>query len=311
MTEHELPVVERSRREFLRSVGAVGASVAAVGAGLVTPSALALPGDHGKAWAVPPDSPYAPFRMALQSYSLRKLDFQAMIDVHYDLEVKFVELWPGHLPADIEEGPLRRRFKAMRHNALKRIAYGVVEFTKDHARNRDIFEYAKKLNVFALTASPTPDSFDSLDRLVEKFGIAVAIHNHGPEDKRYGKPEQISKAIKNHHRLIGLCVDTGHFLRSGIDPVDVVKAFKGRVHAVHLKDVKQRGAKAKGKVGTVLGQGELELVPFLRELLKAGFHGGLALEYEEEADAPVPSIRKCLEVVRAAVRDVRPRPKKE
>ena len=37
--------------------------------------------------------------------------------------------------------------------------------------------------------------------------------------------ESIEKAIKDHHEKIGVCNDTGHFLRTRIDPLDVVKAF--------------------------------------------------------------------------------------
>ncbi len=250
-------------------------------------------------WAEEPRGPYAPFRMALHTYSLRKLDFQKAIDAVYDLRLGLVELWPDHLPATLEEGEFRRRVRSMRQNMIGRVAYGVVSFTKDHERNRVVFELARRLNIHALTANPEPDSFESLDKLVEELGIAVAIHNHGPEDKRYGTPELLEKAIKDHHKLIGLCVDTGHFLRSGVKPAQVVKAFQGRVHAVHLKDVKVEGAKS---TDTLLGQGDLDLVPFLRALKESGFKGGLALEYEDEPENPVPSIKKCLEAVQEAVK---------
>ena len=60
---------------------------------------------------------------------------------------------------------------------------------------------------------PRSRAFDELDKLVENFGIAVGIHNHGP-GHRYAKIETIANAIKDHHPKIGCCIDTGHFLRS-------------------------------------------------------------------------------------------------
>ena len=134
---------------------------------------------------------------------------------------------------------------------------------------------------------------------MEEFKIPIAIHNHGPEDPRYRTPEMIAKAIKDHHRLIGLCVDTGHFLMADVNPVEVVKEFRDRVYGVHLKDVKSEG---KQKRWAVLGEGDLKTPDLLKALKDIGFRGGLSLEYEEEEDNPVPPVKKCLLVVRDAVK---------
>ena len=88
-----------------------------------------------------------------------------------------------------------------------------------------------------LSADPAPDSFDSLDKLVEEYGVGVGIHNHGP-GHRYAKIDTIAEAIKDHNPKIGCCIDTGHFLRSREDPVRAVEVFGHRIFGVHLKDVK-------------------------------------------------------------------------
>lgn len=283
-----------NRRRFLRQT-----SLAALAAATWPLSLRA--GEAGKKapWAEEPKGPYAPFRMALQSYSLRKFEFQKAVETLYDVRLDFIDLWPGHFPANLDESEFRRRLRFMRQNMARRIAYGVVEFTKDHEANRTIFEFAKKLNVYAITANPAPDSFESIDKLAAQFELTVAIHNHGPDDKMYGTPDLIQKAIKDCSTRIGLCVDTGHFLRAGVKPAEVLKTFKDRVHAVHLKDGKSEGGSWKE---TIAGQGDLDLLGFLRALKASGFKGGLALEYEEEPENPVPSILKCLESVKEAVK---------
>ncbi len=295
------------RREFLRRAGEV---LAAAGAGALSPlGGLAAQDDSApkrkkaKAALEEPSGPYAPFRMAIQSYSLRKFGFEKMVELAYALELRFVELYPEHLPMSLGEQELNSRRRILRHNSLRPIAYGVVNFSKDHEKNRATFEFARRLDLASLSAYPEADSFESLDKLVEEFKIPIAIHNHGPEDKRYRTPEMIAKAIKDHHKLIGLCVDTGHFLRAGVNPVEVVREFKERVYGVHLKDVKSEGNEKKF---TVLGQGDLDTPNLLKVLKEAGFKGGLSLEYEEEADAPIPSIEKCLQAVRDAVKKLNP-----
>jgi inosose dehydratase len=292
------------RRRFLQSAGA--GALAAAGAGLW---GRCLPAEDEKGEKKAPRKgeraealgPYAPFRMAIQSYSLRKFDFEKMVQHLYDLEMHFVELYPGHMKSDLGEFEFRSHMRIMRQNSVRALAYGVVEFTKDAEKNRALFDFAKKVRLASLTGNPSPDSFDSLDKLVEEYKIPVGIHNHGPEDKLYRTPELIEKAIKDHHKLIGLCVDTGHFLRAGVDPVEVVKQFKDRVYGCHLKDVKSTGEK---RVFSVLGQGDLKLVDLLKLLKEAGFKGGLSLEYEEEEDNPIASIKKCLEAVREAVKKI-------
>ena len=110
---------------------------------------------------------------------------------------------------------------------------------------------------------------------MEEFGVGVGIHNHGP-GHRYAKIETISDAIKDHHQKIGCCIDTGHFLRSRIDPVDAAEAFAGRTYGVHLKDVKD------AKTFTVLGKGDLRTVDFLKVLAENKYKYCLAIEYEEK-----------------------------
>ena len=49
--------------------------------------------------------------------------------------------------------------------------------------------------------------------------------------------------MKGRHKNIGVCVDTGHTLRSNEDPVEWVKKLGPRVFALHLKDVAEKTAK--------------------------------------------------------------------
>jgi sugar phosphate isomerase/epimerase len=164
----------------------------------------------------------------------------------------------------------------------------------DEGALRRLFDFAKTMGIEVLTADPTPDSFDLLDKLVDEYGIYVAIHNHGP-GSRYPGVDSVLKAIQGHHERIGLCYDTGHAARAGDDIVEGVRKIGQRIYGVHLKDVNAE------KRDVVIGTGTLDIKGFLKALKRVGFNGALMVEYELEPANPVPGIRQSLEFVKKAL----------
>ena len=270
----------------------------AIGAGLAAAGALAL--GRGLNAADTP-GPYGPFKLGLQSYSLRgytkggKPDVEKALEVSRDLGVGYWEAYPAHLPMTTDPAKAAEAKKRMADGGVTVIAYGVSRFGKDHDANRKVFEFAKLMGFGYLSADPDPDSFESLDKLVDEYGVAVGIHNHGP-GHRYAKIDVIQSVIKDHNPKIGCCVDTGHFLRSREDPVRAVEVFGKRTFGVHLKDVKD------AKTFTELGKGDLRTADLLKALAKLRYDYCLALEYEEHPENPVAEIRECLNAVREAVK---------
>jgi sugar phosphate isomerase/epimerase len=243
--------------------------------------------------AAPTPSPYGPFKMAFQSYSLRGLNgVHKALDATEELGVHFWEAFPGHFPADVKKADEYKKLAA--DHGVTVIGYGVSGFGKDHDKNRKLFEFAKAMGFGYLSADPSEDAFDNLDKLVEEYGVAIGIHNHGPGHK-WAKIDTIAAAIKDHHPKIGCCVDTGHFLRSREDPVRAVEVFGDRVFGVHLKDVKD------ARKFTILGQGDLRTADFLKALAKNHYGYGLMIEYEEKPEDPTEDIRECLAAYRKAL----------
>jgi inosose dehydratase len=181
-------------------------------------------------------------------------------------------------------------------------AHGVNRLTKDAAKNRQIFEFAKKLGAASITADPDLDSFDSLDDLVKEFDIRVAIHNHGPRH-RYNKAIDVLRVIEGRDKRIGACADLGHYIRSGQNAPEVIRWLKGRLYGIHLKDFAEMKDKTEG---VILGKGHLNLEAVFFELQSAGFpsNGALSLEYEENKDNPLADIRECVTVAKAAMKTV-------
>ena len=269
-----------SRRDLLRASAAFGAAA-------LTPRA---------GWALDGGDPaYAGFKMGLQTYSLRAFDLDKTLATLKDLGLKYAQFYRGgQMIVTDDAASIEGWKKKLAEAGVKMLSFGVERFTKDHAENRKRFEFAKAMGFPVLVAAPSPDSFESLDALTKEYGIKIAIHNHGPEDKTWGKLEQLQKGLEKWPEAIGVCVDTGHTLRIGEDPVHWIKALGPRVHDCHLKDA------SAPKVFNILGQGKLDLVGTLKALKEVKFDGILALEYELNEKNPVDDIRKCLEAAREA-----------
>ena len=278
------------RRRFLQSAAVGGAAF--------------LAGGLRPASAFEPADPYGGFKMGLQSYSLRGFDAKTALAHTRKLGVKYWESFPGHIPL----GTLPRHIaeqKALLHDAgVTLLAYGVVEFDANETKTREKFDFAKAMGMTAMSANPKKDkaTFDLLDRMVEEYGVAIAIHNHGP-GARYDKIRDVAEIVKDRHPKVGACVDTGHYLRSDEDPVQALETLSGRLFGVHLKDVRTiNDAGKRGKRFTILGQGDLDTLGCLRVLKKLNYAGCLALEYEENEKNPLADIEACLETVREAVK---------
>ncbi|RCS46310.1 sugar phosphate isomerase/epimerase [Bremerella cremea] len=271
-----------SRRSFL---AATSAAVAA----------CALP---GRAWATYDQSRFPGFKVGLQSYSLRGFDVDKAIQLAGDLGVAHLEFYSAHFPLNSTDEQIAAMKKKMSDQGMVILGHGVNSFSKDHAANEKIFKFAKAAGIKNISADPAPDSFDSLDKLVDKYDIRIAIHNHGPSH-RYNTALDVLNAVKPHDPRIGACADLGHFIRSGEDPVEVIRLLKGRLYGIHLKDFAEQKERTEG---VILGKGHLDTVGVFRALRQVEFpvDGCLSLEYEENPKDPVADIRECLEIASEA-----------
>ena len=126
---------------------------------------------------------------------------------------------------------------------------------------------------------------------VKKYDIKVAIHNHGPGDKRWPTPQSAYEKITALDPRVGLCIDIGHTVRIGANLVEQVEKCADRLFDIHMKDV--TAATAKGKC-IQLGRGVIDIPAFLRALLKIKYKGVVSYEYEIEDNDPLPGLCECV-----------------
>ena len=279
-----------SRRDFLR----LGATSAAV---------LAIP-----SMAAAKEDAYGGFMVGAQSYTFRQFKLEQAVKKIADCGLHYVEFFRGHVPLNSTPEQIKSVLSLCKDNGITPNAFGVEGFSKDHDANKKRFEFAAALGVKSLSADPSLDSFDSLDKLCDEFKIAIAIHPHGPSGGKnrhqWWSAEVIMKAVKDHHKLIGTCLDTGHLIRMAqlgemLDPAQQVKVMGDRNFGMHLKDHDN-----KRKTDVVYGRdgGVLDVVAVLKALREVKFKGSISIEYEAKPDDPSGDVKACLEVFRDCVK---------
>ncbi|HLH79977.1 MAG TPA: sugar phosphate isomerase/epimerase [Chthonomonas sp.] len=246
------------------------------------------------------NSPYGPFKMGIQSYSLRHFNLDEALDITQQLGLHYWEGFMSHIPLTNDSQQIASFKQKLAAHNIRMLAYGVVGFSNNEAEARRIFEFAKAMDIPVLSAYPAPDSLPLLDRLTREYRIAIAIHNHGPGDTLYGHPDQVLKAVAGRNPLVGACEDTGHMIMAKEDPVAAEVRYGKRLLDVHLKAAKvsPNGGREFADIGDP--DSLLDTIGFLDILLRLRYNRLVALEYELHESDPVPSIQSCLELVRHA-----------
>ena len=122
------------------------------------------------------------------------------------------------------------------------------------------------------------------------------MHNHPKSPKsKYWRPENVLAVCQGRGKRIGACCDTGHWVRSGLKPVECLKKMEGRVITFHLKDVAEWGKPAARDVP--LGTGKANYAAVLKELHRQGFQGIMPIEYEHDSPKLIDELAECLAFV--------------
>ena len=266
-----------NRRNFLKT-------------GLLGSTALAAAALPGELFAGPTKSPRDPFdglKIGMASYTLRKFSLDQAVAMTKQAGVKYICLKDMHLPlksSTAERHAARQKVEAA---GLSLCGCGVIYMKNDEAEIRTFFDYAKDAGMPTIVCSPDPDALDNVEKMARQYDIRVAIHNHGPTDKKYPSPLDVLRLVKNRDSRMGICMDVGHTVRIGEDPVAVIKECSARLYDFHFKDVTAPTPEGKP---TEVGQGVIDIVGVLRELVKLKFTYHVNLEYEANGDAPMPGI---------------------
>jgi sugar phosphate isomerase/epimerase len=237
-------------------------------------------------------------KVGLASYSLRKFSLEQAIEMCRAMEVRYITLKDVHLPMTATPDEIRAAVTKLDAAGIKLMGGGVIYMKNDEAVVRKAFEYAKAAGFPLIVGAPDPDAIPLVERFVREYGIPLAIHNHGPEDKSYPAPLDALKLIKDRDRRLGLCMDVGHTVRAGANPVRTVAEVGDRLMDLHVKDLRSATDEASQ---VEVGKGIVDYPGLIRALHQRNFAGHVALEYEINEDHPEVGIRESLAYLRGVV----------
>ena len=248
------------------------------------------------------------FAIGPQAYSFNKFSAFEAVEKAAAAGAKCIEFYPGqklspempdkklhHTMSDEDFAALQAK---LAKHGVKAVNYGVVG-GKDEAEWRQIFEFAKKFNLYSITTEDV-GHLDIIEKLVKEFDIRVGYHEHAkrPLDRNYQvwDPNFVAQMVKDRDSRIGACADTGHWATTGLVPLDCLKILKGRIISVHLKDRPKIGEHLPD---AVYGTGVSDVPAMLAELKAQGFAGNIAVEYENKWEDNVGDVKANIEFVKA------------
>jgi sugar phosphate isomerase/epimerase len=269
-----------------------------------------VPAAPAKLAAGAPTAEELGWRLAIQCWSFNKATFFDCVDRAASMGVKYLEMFPGQrvdgehagwqTNQDMPPEALQAVQAKLAAAGVRVVNFGVTGIPGDEAGRRKLFAWAKGLGIETLCAEPEAAALPALDRLCQEYGISLALHNH-PEPSRYWNPQTVLDACKGLSPRLGACADTGHWMRSGVTPMDGIRLLQWRIITFHFKDLNEMG---KGAHDVPWGTGKGDIPAVLRRLRQQGFRGVFSSEYEYNWEKNTEDIAACVRNFEAMAREI-------
>lgn len=281
-----------SRRSFLgfAALAAAGLAAAPRNAGAVLSSAATEPGTLSG-----PES----IRLGVASYSLRQFPREYVIEAVQRLRTPWVNLKSFHQPYEGSADELIAGRRMFEEAGLQIVGGGTITLHQDEDDDiRSYFEYARLSGMPLMVIAPTAQTLPRIERFVIEYDIQVAVHVHGPTDQHFPGPQDVLPVIESMDPRVGICVDVGHTARTGIDVVEAIAMSGDRVLDMHMKDLADL---TDARSQCVVGEGAIDVPGIFRQLAAMNYPGYVNLEYEIDADDPLPGMLRSFGYMRGVL----------
>jgi len=235
--------------------------------------------------------PWKNLKIGIASYTFRKFSVEETVKAIQRLSLHYVSIKDFHLALTSTAAERKAVIQKFMDAGITALSCGNITMQNDEKDIRRAFDYARDCNMPTIVCSPDPNSMALLDKMVKEYDIKLAIHNHGPEDKRFPSPYDVYKAVQGFDKRIGLCIDVGHTARAKVNPAEAIIKCKDRLYDLHIKDIdstEPNGATIEG------GRGVLDLPAILYSLQKIKYDRLVSIEYEGWENDPLPAVAETL-----------------
>lgn len=237
-----------------------------------------------------------------QAYTFKFFTLEETLGKLRELNLRYVELVPGQRVGPKFTSLLDHKMTSKDRVALREllnskgisaIAYGVVSIENEEEW-RILFDFAKEMGIKVITTEPAFEYLDLIESLAIRYNIKIAFHNHAIP-RRFWHPDIIMNVLDGRSKMLGACADIGHWIRSGLNPLDCLQKLEGRVISIHLKDLNTyKNTDGKTIYDVPWGTGISNIAGILHELKRQGFKGPISVEYEYNWLNSIPDIRESL-----------------
>jgi inosose dehydratase len=156
------------------------------------------------------------------------------------------------------------------------------------------------------TGAPTTEQLQQYGKLLNEigkqtraFGVQVNYHNHMHQ---LGEtPQEVDVILANcEAENVKLELDIAHYHQGGGNPVEAIRKYQHRLHALHLKDVRPNTGAGESRPYTFveLGQGQVDLPGVFKALQAIKFKGWGIIELDAVPDKS-KTPRQCAEITKA------------
>ena len=223
--------------------------------------------------------------LSAHTYTFKQFTFFEAVDKALQAGLTSVEAYPGQKLGGGMEGTMDYQMDAAQRKAILRAlkkkkvklqAFGVVKGNTE-AEWKQLFAFAKAMGIKVINSEPDEKFMPLIGELANRYKIKLGIHNH-PKPSHYWDPQVVLSAVaKANSPYVGGCADVGHWVRSGLDPLECLKQYEGHLVSLHFKDLSEKSREGHD---VHWGTGVCNVEGLLAELKRQGFEGTLSAEYE-------------------------------
>lgn len=159
-----------------------------------------------------------PFQLGMAGYTFHKFDLDTTLKTMQRLDIHYLCIKDFHLPFNSSDEQIKAFHARCAEYGVSGYAVGPI-YMKTEAEIDKAFEYAKRVGVKIIVGVPNYELLPYVDKKVKEYDFHYAIHLHGPDIKTYPDATDVWEHTKDLDPRIGMCLDIGHDLRNGCDPV--------------------------------------------------------------------------------------------
>ena len=280
-----------NRRDFLKKglIGAAALSAAPLIASPFILSSSEISQERTKA-VLKAQAATNPFQIGMAGYTFVNFDLETTLRTMRSLEMKYLCIKDFHLSLNATDEVIKEFHAKCASFDVTGYAVGPI-YMRSEADVNNGFEYAKRVGVKLIVGVPNYELLPLVDKKVKEYGYHYAIHLHGPDIDTYPDATDVWEHTKNLDPRIGMCLDIGHDLRNGCDPVADLEKYHTRVFDIHIKDVTDA---SKAGRSIEIGRGKIDFPAFIRMLRKVNYTGKCSLEHEKDMKNPYIGIAESI-----------------